>query len=77
MSEDMTEQEFNRQADELLEPLPLELHSTIIGYAWQASHSYGHESVLNTIRDLVDDLEKPVKALIKRVQDGGEPSKFH
>ena len=61
---------FEQQEAELLARLPEELRPTISYMAYERGHEYGREEVLSHVRQMVDDLEKPVQQLINRVKNG-------
>lgn len=68
----MTLDEYNTQQDSILQGLPEELRPAVSYMAYERSHAYGYEEVINTLRGLVHDLRSPVLAYGQRMERQGQ-----
>lgn len=67
----MTPDEYNDLQDEILQGLPEELRPAVSYMAYERSHAYGYEEVINTLRGMVDDLRDAVLAYGSRMERQG------
>ena len=65
------EKELRKLQDEILQGLPEELRPAVSYMAYERSHAYGYEEVINTLRGLVDELRDPVLAYGSRMERQG------
>lgn len=63
----MTEAEFAKEQEDYLKCLPPELRSPVAYYAYEKGHSAGYEDILSHVKQLVEMLNLPVAALVKRL----------
>ena len=64
----MTLDEFNDRQDKILAVLPEELRPVLSYMAYERSHAYGYEEVLNSLGGMVHDLRDAVLAYGSRME---------
>lgn len=64
----MTLDEFNDRQDQILLALPEELRPVLSYMAYERSHAYGYQEVLNTLGGMVHDLRDAVLAYGSRME---------
>lgn len=65
----MTPEEFAEREQQILQDVPEELRSALSYMAYEQGHAYGHSEVLIHLQNYVDNLDKPIRELIKRVRE--------
>lgn len=63
----ITEKEFADKQAEILQNIPKEFRGRLSYMAWQQGHSAGYEEVILDLKELVDNLEEPIKEFEKRL----------
>ena len=70
----MTDEEYAKKQEELLEDIPKEFHSALSSMAYEDGHSSGYEECINILHGLVSDLkpaiEKYRENLVSRFRNG-------
>jgi hypothetical protein len=64
----VTLDEFNDRQDKILAVLPEELRPVLSYMAYERSHAYGYEEVLNSLGGMVHDLRDAVLAYGSRME---------
>ncbi len=64
----MTLDDYNTRQNEILADLPDELRPVLSYMAYERSHAYGYEEVLNTLSSMVHDLRDAVRAYGARME---------
>jgi hypothetical protein len=63
----MTEDEYNKEHDDLISKLPVEFHGVVSSMAWERGHSAGYEEVIGILSELVDKLSPAIKAFERAI----------
>lgn len=64
----MTQYEFETTQETLLKDVPDEFRGTISYRAWERGHSAGYEEVIAYVREMITDLQSPIKKFEDRIR---------
>lgn len=65
--ERLTQEEYEKELETLLAPLPDEFKSFVRNKSWSDGHSAGYEEVISIADDLVDSIMAPLKEYTNRL----------
>jgi hypothetical protein len=57
----MTNEEFAKKQDELLDQVPKEFHGALSYMAYESGHARGHDEVLSHLIDYIDHLKDSIE----------------
>ena len=61
----MTEDEFTKEEEKILERLPVQFRAAVSYRAYEMGHAYGWDEVLLHLQELVEMLVEPIKEFQK------------